>query len=130
MKIMVGYNGGESGERALKLARDYALLTNAFVHIITSMEGGENEKTSDIIQAEKDLNFAKKLMESSGVKFLAHQSVRGLSPGEDIVLYAKENEIDHIFLGIKKTSRTQKMILGSTARFVILKAKCPVTSIK
>ncbi|MBF0572927.1 MAG: universal stress protein [Desulfamplus sp.] len=130
MKIMVGYNGGESGERALKLARDYALLTNAFVHIITSMEGGENEKASDIVQAEKDLNFAKKLMESSGVKFLAQQSVRGLSPGEDIILYAKENEIDHIFLGIKKTSRTQKMILGSTARFVILKAKCPVTSIK
>ncbi|KJR43860.1 universal stress protein UspA-like protein, partial [Candidatus Magnetoovum chiemensis] len=97
---------------------------------VSSMEGGEKEKTSDIVQAEKDLNFAKKLMESAGVKFLAQQSVRGLSPGEDIILYAKENEIDHIFLGIKKTSRTQKMILGSTARFVILKAPCPVTSIR
>lgn len=129
MKIMVGYNGGESGGRALKLARDYALLTNAFVHIITSMEGGENEKTSDIVQAEKDLAFASQLMGSAGVKFLAQQSVRGMSPGEDIVLYAKENGIDHIFLGIKKKSRAQKMIMGSTARFVILKANCPVTSI-
>ncbi|MBF0209779.1 MAG: universal stress protein [Desulfamplus sp.] len=130
MKIMVGYNGGESGERALKLARDYALLTNAVVHIITSMEGGESEKTSDIVNAEKDLNFARDIMQSAGVQFIAKQSVRGLSPGEDIVFYAKENDINHIFLGIKKKSRTQKMIMGSTARFVILKAHCPVTSIK
>lgn len=130
MKIMVGYNGGASGERALKLAMEYALLTNAFVHIITSMQGGEDEKTSDIVEAEKSLDFARTLMESAGVKFLARQSVRGFSPGEDIVKYAKENDIDHIFLGIKKKSRAQKMILGSTARFVILKAHCPVTSIK
>ncbi|MBF0203454.1 MAG: universal stress protein, partial [Desulfamplus sp.] len=91
MQIMVGYNGGEVGERALKLARDYALLTNAFVHIITSMEGGADEKTADIIQAEKDLDFARTFMESSGVKFIAQQSVRGLSPGEDIIQYAKEH---------------------------------------
>lgn len=130
MKIMVGYNGGEVGERALKLARDYALLTNAYVHVITSMEGGADEKPSDIIQAEKDLDFARTIMESAGIKFLAQQSVRGLSPGEDIVRYARENDIDHIFLGIKKKSRAQKMILGSTARFVILKAHCAVTSIK
>ncbi len=130
MNIMVGYNGGDVGERALKLAGEYALLTSAFVHIITSMEGGEAEKTSDIQQVEKDLEFAGKYMESSGVKFLAQQSVRGLSPGEDIVRYAKENGIDQIFLGIKKKSRAQKMLLGSTARYVVLKAHCPVTSIK
>ena len=130
MNILVGYNGGDVGERALKLARDYALLTNAFVHIITSMEGGENETPADIQQADKDLEFASKLMEPSGVKFLARQSVRGLSPGEDLVRYAKENDIEHIFVGIKKKSRTQKMILGSNARYVILKAHCPVTSVK
>lgn len=130
MNIMVGYNGGDVGERALKLARDYALLTNGFVHIITSMEGGTAETTADIQEAEKDLKFAGEFMESSGVKFLAQQSVRGLSPGEDIVRYAKENDIEHIFLGLKKKSRTQKMLLGSTARFVILKAHCPVTSVK
>ncbi len=130
MNIMVGYNGGDVGERALKMARDYALLTNAFVHIITSMEGGEKETTADIQKADKDLKFAGKFMKSSSLKFLARQSVRGLSPGEDIVQYAKENDIEYIFLGLKKKSRTQKMLLGSTARYVILKAHCPVTSIK
>ena len=44
--------------------------------------------------------------------------------------FAEENEIDHIFLGIKKKSKAQKAILGSTSRYVILKAPCPVTTVK
>lgn len=130
MKILVGYNGGEVGRLALSLARDYAKTNNAFVYIITSMEGGSSEKQTDIIEAEKGLEFAARLMENSGVEFDAQQSVRGMSAGEDLVKFAEENEIDHIFMGIKKKSRAQKAILGSTARFVILKAPCPVTTVK
>lgn len=130
MKILVGYNGGEVGRLALSLARDYAKANNAFVYVVTSMEGGTSEKQSDIITAEEGLVFARKLMEKSGLTCDAQQSVRGLSPGEDIVKFAHENEIDHIFLGIKKKSRAQKAILGSTSRYVILKAPCPVTTVK
>ncbi|MCF6248463.1 MAG: universal stress protein [Desulfobacula sp.] len=130
MKLLVGYNGGEVGRLALSLARDFAKKNNAFVYIITSMEGGSSEKQSDIIEAEKGLEFAAELMKNSGVKYDAQQSVRGLSAGEDLVKFAEENDIDHIFLGIKKKSRAQKAILGSTARYVILKAPCPVTTVK
>ncbi|SDU10968.1 universal stress protein [Desulfobacula phenolica] len=130
MKILVGYNGGEVGRLALSLARDYALKNNASVYIITSMQGGTSEKQSNILKAEENLEFAGKLMEHSKVKYDAQQSVRGLSPGEDLVKFAQENDIDHIFLGIKKTSRTQKAFLGSTSRHVILKAPCPVTTVK
>jgi CheY-like chemotaxis protein/nucleotide-binding universal stress UspA family protein len=130
MKILVGYNGGEVGRLALSLARDYALTNNAFVYIITSMEGGASEKQSDIIKAEEGLDFARKLMETSGVQCDAQQSVRGLSAGEDLVKFAQENEINHIFLGIKKKSRAQKAVIGSNARYVILKSPCPVTTTK
>ncbi|MFH2059543.1 MAG: universal stress protein [Pseudomonadota bacterium] len=130
MKILVGYNGGEVGRLALCLARDYAQTHHAFVYVVTSMEGGSSEKPSDIIKAEEGLEFAKRLMGDAGVQCDVQQSVRGLSPGEDLVAFANENQIDHIFLGIKKKSRAEKAILGSTARQVILKAPCPVTSVK
>ncbi|MCM2286959.1 MAG: universal stress protein [Desulfobacula sp.] len=130
MKILVGYNGGEVGRLTLSLARDYARMANAFVYIITSMEGGASEKQSDIVKAEEELDAARKLMKDSGVPHDAQQSVRGFSAGEDLVRFAEENEIDQIFLGIKKKSKAQKAILGSTARYVILKAPCPVTTIK
>ena len=35
-----------------------------------------------------------------------------------------------IFLGIRKKSKVQKAILGSTAQHIILKAACPVTTIR
>ncbi|MBW1864310.1 MAG: universal stress protein, partial [Deltaproteobacteria bacterium] len=31
---------------------------------------------------------------------------------------------------IRKKSRTSKLLLGSTARYIILKASCPVISVK
>jgi len=130
MKILVGYNGGEDGRLALSLARDFAKTNNAFVYVVNSMEGGSSEKQSDILKAEQDLDFAKELLTKAGLECEAQQSVRGLSPSEDLVKFAKENEIDQIFLGIRKKSRAQKAILGSTSRDVILKAPCPVTTIK
>ncbi|WP_022665004.1 universal stress protein [Desulfospira joergensenii] len=130
MKILVGYDGGEEGRMALSLARDIAGFHLAFVYVVTSMQGGSSEKQADIEKAEKGLDFARRLMENSGIQCECLQSVRGLSAGEDLVKFARENDIDHIFLGIRKKSRAQKALLGSTARYVILKAHCPVTSVK
>ncbi|MFU8768703.1 MAG: universal stress protein [Desulfotignum sp.] len=130
MKILVGYDGGEEGRLALGLARDTAVYHNAFVHVITSMEGGSAEKQTDIQTAEKNLGFAKTLLAHANIECDCQQSVRGMSAGEDLVKFAQENDIDQIFLGIRKKSRAQKAILGSTARYVILKAPCPVTTVK
>ncbi len=130
MNILLGYNGGEVGRLALLLAIDYAKFKNAFVYIITSQQGGTSEKKADIDRAENDLNYISNLMDNTGLKYEAKQIVRGLTPGEDLVKFADENDIEHIFLGIKKISSAQKTIMGSTSRYVILKAPCPVTTIK
>ena len=64
-----------------------------------------------------------------GIQVEVEELVRGLSPGEDIVTFAAENDVDQVYVGIRKKSRTSKLILGSTAQFIILKCKCPVTSV-
>jgi nucleotide-binding universal stress UspA family protein len=53
-----------------------------------------------------------------------------MSPGEDLVSFAEENDIDQIFIGVEKVSRTQKIIVGSNAQYIILKAPCPVVTVK
>jgi nucleotide-binding universal stress UspA family protein len=57
-------------------------------------------------------------------------SVRGLETGEDLVEYAKENQIDQIIIGVRRRSKVGKLVFGSTAQFVILEAPCPVVSVK
>ena len=130
MKYVVAYNGSESSKRALSLGVEQAKKDDAMVYVIYSMEGGTNETIEDIQRAEQNLGAVKKDLENKGVRFETVQLARGLAPGEDIVQYAKDNAIDHIFIGIEKKSRTRKLLLGSTAQFIILKGTCPVTTIK
>lgn len=130
MRYLVGYTGTNVARAALSLARDHAVQFKAHVIVVTSMEGGSSEKPDQIGEVEGNLREAKQFMQDRGVSCETHQLVRGLSPGEDLVLFAREQDIDLMFVGIRKKSRTQKLILGSTAQFIILKAPCPVVTVK
>lgn len=130
MKFLVGYNGSVEAKAALSLAGNFAKIFNAKVFVMSSMEGGPGEKVEDINQAEQNLRDAKEFLVEQGIECETHQMARGFTPGEDLVKFAEENEIDQIYVGIEKKSRTSKLILGSTAQYVILKAPCPVITAK
>jgi nucleotide-binding universal stress UspA family protein len=129
MKFLLGFNGSEEAKAALTLARTHAELFQAKVYIITSMGGGRSEKPEDIGKTTRDLQFAEEFLKEKGVACETFQLARGKAPGEDVVSFAEEHEIDQIYVGIEKKSRTQKILLGSTAQYIILKAPCPVVSV-
>ncbi len=130
MKFLVAYSGSPEAQAALRLAAEHASLFTAKVFVITSMEGGRSEKPEEIARVNQELRKVRQQLEDAGVEHEVHEMARGLSPGEDIVSFAKDNAIDQIFVGIEKRSRTRKLLLGSTAQYIILKATCPVTTIK
>lgn len=129
MKFLVGYNGSDVAKAALSLARTYAEAFGAKVLVMNSMQGGKGEKPEDIRKAQEDLAFAEQFLEEKKIPCEMHQLARGMSPGEDVVDFAKEKGIDQIFVGVEKKSKTQKIIVGSTAQYIILKAPCPVVSV-
>ena len=130
MKILVAYSGTKESEAALELAKTHAKIFDAKLLVLFSSEGGKGEKPEEISKIENDLERIQKDISEDGIECEVEQLARGLTPGEDIVLFAEENDIDQIYVGIRKKSRTSKLILGSTAQFIILKANCPVTSVK
>jgi nucleotide-binding universal stress UspA family protein len=129
-KYLVAYNGSVAAKAALTLAKHQAQLRGSHIDVVTSMEGGTKEKPEIISEANFALEEAGKDLEAAGISHETYQLVRGLSPGEDIVKFAADNAVDFIFVGIEKKSRTQKILLGSTAQFIILKAGCPVVTVK
>lgn|GEM_PF-630852 len=129
MKFLVGYNGSDVAKAALTLARTYAEVFKAKVFIMTSMGGGSQETLETITRAENELTHAAEFLKEKGIECETHQLARGLAPGEDLVAFAQENEIDQIFVGVEKKSKTQKIILGSTAQYIVLKAPCPVVTV-
>lgn len=130
MKYLVGYNGTPSSKRALELACGHARSSDAMLYVIYSMEGGSAETEEDIRKAAEALEEAKAFLSDTSIRHETLQLVRGFSPGEDLVKYAQDNDIDQIFLGLQKRSKAQKILLGSTAQYIILKAPCPVTTVK
>ncbi len=130
MKFLLGYNGSKAAKSALALARDFAKIFNAKVFVIVSMEGGSSEKLEEIEKARTDLEYAVNFIKEENIACEAREMVRGVSPAEDLVQFATDNDIDQIFVGIEKKTRTRKILLGSTAQYVILKAPCPVVSVK
>jgi nucleotide-binding universal stress UspA family protein len=130
MKFLVGYDGSNCAKDALELAGKHAKAFGAEIIVISSLEGGSATDADQVQQAEEDLALAKTFMKDNGVDIETHLLVRGLQPGEDIVKYADENNVDTIFIGVRRRSKVGKLLSGSNAQYIILKAPCPVMTIK
>ncbi|MFZ0946482.1 MAG: universal stress protein [Syntrophobacteraceae bacterium] len=130
MKILLGYDGSHAAKAALDQAKKHALVFKARVYVVTSLVGDAETSTEAIEKAEEELESTKEFLERDGIPVETHLLIRGLSPGEDIVKFAREHQIDEAVVGVKKTSAVGKALFGSNARYVILHAPCPVLTVK
>lgn len=127
---MVCFDGSNSSKEAVRLAREHAKAFGASVAIVTSMVKGTESERPDIEKAELDLEYVKSIVIGEDVPCESHLLIRGLSAGEDLIRFAEEQKIDEIIIGIKRRSKVEKIVFGSTAQYVILKAICPVVTVK
>ncbi|MBU1397349.1 MAG: universal stress protein, partial [Proteobacteria bacterium] len=96
MKILVGYDELGAASSALALAVKHAKAFGAEVEVLTSLEEGTENEIQDISAAEKGLEYAKQYFEKEKISCKTHLMIRGVTPGEDLVSFAKENKIDEI----------------------------------
>lgn len=127
---MVCYDGSGASRSALRIALKHAKAFDAKIFLVASMEKGTEDEHQVIRELETELNTAKEKLQNDGIECETHLLVRGLSPDEDLVSYAKEQGIDEIAIGIRKRSKVGKLIFGSTAQYLILNAHCPVITVR
>ena len=129
MKLVVAYRASELGEKVLAQAIERARQSGVQVYLVTSLVGGGDTPEEVIEQARTDLDQAAGLLAENGIAVETHLLIRGLSSGEDVVQFTREIGADEIIVGIWKKSKVGKILFGSTAQDVILKAGCPVITI-
>ena len=129
-KIVVGYDGSNTGKAALAVAKEQSKAFDAKVFVIESQVGGSDTDVKDIKEGEENLEFAESYFKEQNIPCETHLLVRGVEPGEDIVQFAKDNDADLIIVGVRRRSKVGKLMFGSTAQFVILEAPCPVLTVK
>ncbi len=129
MSILVGYDGSNAAMEALRLSIKHAKAFDAKVEIVRSMKGGGEDRAEKIELASNQLAFAEELLTKESIPCETHLLVRGMTPGEDMVRFAREKGIESIILGVKRRSKVGKMLFGSNAQYVILNAPCPVITV-
>jgi nucleotide-binding universal stress UspA family protein len=129
MKILVGYEESKVAEEALQVALQQARAFNADLFIVTVLEQSPQLQKDDIEAAEDKLEKLKRTHNINDLVCETSASVSFLSPGEYLVEFAQDNNIDEIVIGVKKRSKVGKLVFGSNAQFVILSAPCPVITV-
>ena len=131
MNIMICFDGSGVATEAMEIAKTHAKVFGGKVCLVRSMEGGADVPKLEFDNVERELaDIAENFFRDDGVTCEPHLLIRGLSPGEDLIRFARENTIDEIIMGVRKRSKVGKLLFGSTAQFVILEAPCPVLTIK
>lgn len=130
MNILVGYDDSKIGKDVLKLAQKHGLAFKADVYIVTALEQSPMLKKEEIDKVESHLEKLSKPFKADNIVCKSHVSVSYESPGENLVRLAKEYDIDEIIIGIRRRSKVGKLVFGSTAQYIILKAPCPVLTVK
>ena len=130
MKILLGYDGSGVSENVLDLAHKHAKAFKANIYIMTSMKQGPELKKEAIDRTENKLEKIKTSFKADDISCESQALVSFQSPGEHLVEFAKNNDIDEIIIGVRKKSKVGKLVFGSTAQYVILEAPCPVLAVK
>jgi nucleotide-binding universal stress UspA family protein len=117
-------------EAALKLALKHARAFGADIFIVTSLEQSHELQINDIEAVENKLEDLKRTHQIDDLHCETHAVVSQLTPGENLVEFSQDNNIDQIFIGVKKRSKVNKLVFGSNAQYIILEAPCPVVTVK
>jgi len=131
MKIMVGFNAYFTSDSVIQVAIDHAKAFKAKLFVVTSVVGHSMDETGKIAneEAQNRLDRVKASLEMEGILHEMHLLVREASAGDDLVNFAKENNIDEIIIGFKKRSTIGEIVFGSNYRHMIGSTPCPIVTV-
>lgn len=129
-KILVAFDGTNVAKAALEVARKHAHAFNARLIMAWSMAKGAGDQQESIQSAENTLAYWEDQIRGSGLACETHLLIRGLDAGEDLVRFARDHAVAEIVIGVRRRSKVGKLVFGSTAQYVILKAPCPVLCVR
>jgi nucleotide-binding universal stress UspA family protein len=89
--------------------------------------GGASTYLWDSAAVERVLDGATTAAKKEGVKAFKTANMKSRDVGRAIVIFAEENDIDHIVVGTGGKGGVSRLMLGSVSSDVLARAHCPVT---
>ena len=137
--IVIATDGSENSRKAVSYGLKIAKISGATVYIIhvvdmssivsdTWTAGKEMIYELMVNDGKKILSEAKKITEDSGVE--AKDVLLYGHPGEEIIKFAENNNIDLIVMGTLGATGLEKFLMGSVAEKVVRQSKVSVLVVR
>ncbi|MEE4310472.1 MAG: universal stress protein [candidate division KSB1 bacterium] len=141
-KILCPLDFSKCSDNALKNALVIAEKYDAELHLFHAILMFEDEayqnddrvpdfkQSYDILSEISDAKLSALVKEKSGNIRMKSVSRRGFSASEEILEYAREEDIDLIVVGTHGKSTIRHFLLGSVAEKILRLAQCPVMTVR
>ena len=133
-KMLCAVDDTEHAKIAVAVAGELAKATGAELTLLAvNMPMGSPGRGGIAIYAWEDadlkrvLDSATAIAKKAGVSAPKTAGVKSRDAARAIVVYAEENDIDHIVVGTGGKGGVARLVLGSVSSDVIARAHCPVT---
>jgi|APSaa5957512622_1039677.scaffolds.fasta_scaffold109250_2 nucleotide-binding universal stress UspA family protein len=130
-KIMVGYNIYSTTDDVIRVAKQRAQETSAELLLVSSVVGHSLDASGTLadMDARNRLHSIEASLAADHVPHKVHLIVRGSNAAEDLVRFARENDVAEIVVGFVPRPRIGEMIFGSNHRRFVATAPCPVVTV-
>jgi nucleotide-binding universal stress UspA family protein len=140
--IVVGTDGSETAERAVREAGDVAKCMEAKVHVVSAYEPASGAKVAGAdadperadwvvgpnVQVDSVLERAVGMLKAQGVEVEAH--ARRGDPADALLQVAEEEKADVIVVGNKGMTGAKRFLLGSVPDKISHHAPCSVLIVR
>jgi nucleotide-binding universal stress UspA family protein len=127
--VVVGYIRSAEGQAAVDAAVEEVRRRGGRLVVVHSTKGGDQD--AETVVADRDaLEALEGRLRGDGVEVVVRDFARGNDPADDLVDVADTEQAVLIVIGLRRRSPVGKLLLGSNAQQILLKADCPVLAVK
>ena len=128
--VVVGSIESPEGQAAIDAAVEETRRRQGRLIVVHSSKGGGDQNPKAVIEARDALADLEQRLGADGLEVTVRDYVRGNDPAEDLVDVAEKEDAALIVIGLRRRSPVGKLLLGSNAQEILLRADCPVLAVK
>jgi nucleotide-binding universal stress UspA family protein len=127
--VVVGWIRTPEGQAAIDAAVEETRRRNGRLVVVHSSRGGAEDEAA-VLKNRDALADLEQRLGSEGLEIAVRDYARGNDPADDIIEVAEKESAALIVIGLRRRSPVGKLLLGSNAQQILLRADCPVLAVK
>lgn len=127
--VVVGFIRSPQGEAAVAAAVEETRRRQGRLVIVHSARGGQ-EDAEAVFEDRNALDGLEQQLRGDGLEVVIEDYARGNEPADDLIEVAEREGAALIVIGLRRRSPVGKLLMGSNAQSILLRADCPVLAVK